>query len=113
MTLVNLVQRTYRVTNCVWSTSDNNNTVAPGVCQEFMDHMTTHTLNAAIAAMARRGMEQMKQPNPEGNGVARNMVFKQRNAPSYGKELEFKEYIKILGEWDEGSLDPPATKKTK
>ena len=64
--------------------------------------MTTHTLNAAIAAMARRGMEQMKQPNPEGNGVARNMVFKQRNAPSYGKELEFKEYMKFLGEWDEG-----------
>ena len=90
---------------CVWATSgtsENNNTIAQ-VCQVLTDHMTTHTLNAGIAAMARRGMEQAKQPNQEPNGLARNVVVKQRNAPSYinGKEIKFKELVKIRGEWDE------------
>ena len=58
-------------------------------------------------------MEQVQQPNPERNGVAGNVLVKQRNAPSYGKEMEFKEYIKIVGEWNDGSLDPTATKQNE
>ena len=109
--MVNPTPRTCGVTGCNWSTSENNNTVAL-VSQEFTDHMATHTLNAALEAMARDGLRQQQQLHPERNG-ARNVVVKQRNAPSYGKEMEFKEYVKILGEWDEGSLDPPATKQNE
>ena len=100
---------------CDMSTSDNNSTVVL-VSQEFANYMTTHTLNAAITAMSRGGMDHMErqqqQLNPDRN-TARNVMVKQRPAPSYGKEMEFKDFVKILTEWDEGFLDPPATKQNE
>ena len=95
------------VIDCCWTTTDNNATIAQ-VSQEFTDHMTMHTLNAAIMAIAREGVA-FSGILPEK--AARNVVVKQRNARSYGKEMAFNEYVKILAEWDEGSLDPPATKQ--
>ena len=86
--MVNPAPRTCGVIDCGWTTTDNNATIAQ-VSQEFTDHMTMHTLNAAIVAMTRQGVEMAQQLLPER--VARNVVVKQRNAPSYGKEMEFKE----------------------
>ena len=75
--------------------------------------MTTHTLNAAIARGGMEHMEcQQQQLNTDRN-TAQNGMVKQRPATSYGKEMEFKDFVKILTEWDEGFLDPPATKQNE
>ena len=50
--------------DCGWTTTDNNATIAQ-VSQEFTDHMTMHTLNAAIMAIAREGVERAQQLLPE------------------------------------------------
>ena len=95
---MNPAPRSCGVTGCIWSTSKNNSTVAL-MSQEFTDHMTMHTLNQAIADMSRGGMERRDQPIPEQNGAARNVVVKQRNAPSYGREMELQvQKIKKLSE---------------
>ena len=96
--MLNPAPRSCRVTGCIWSTSKNNSTVAL-VSQEFTDHMTMYTLNQAIADMSRGGMEWRDKPIPEQNGAARNVVVKQRNAPSYGREMELQvQKIKKLSE---------------